>query len=69
MELLLSYGAEGDIGDSEEPNPIYKIDNKHPVKPILAHGADINVLDSYGQTLLHAMTYGASKEMVGTVQL
>ncbi|KAK4863257.1 hypothetical protein LT330_002035 [Penicillium expansum] len=69
MRLLLSYGAVGDIIDSEEQTPLYNTDNKHLVKLILAHGADVNEVDLYGQTPLHVMTYGASKSMVGTIKL
>ena len=39
------------------------------VKLILANGAKVNVMDSYGQSPLHAMTYGATKAMVETIRL
>ncbi|KAJ6137683.1 hypothetical protein N7471_004169 [Penicillium samsonianum] len=69
VKHLLSYGADGSIGNWEEQTPLYKTDNERLVKLILDHGADVNVVDSYGQTPLHAMTYGASKAMVGTIEL
>ncbi|KAJ5208177.1 hypothetical protein N7449_002556 [Penicillium cf. viridicatum] len=68
VKLLLSYG-DGGIVDNEEQTPLYKTDNKHLVKLILAHGVEVNMVDSYGQTPLHAMTYGAAKAMAGTIKL
>ncbi|OQD66975.1 hypothetical protein PENPOL_c004G06475 [Penicillium polonicum] len=68
VKFLLSYG-DGGIADSEGKTPLYKTDNKDLVNLILAHGVEVNMVDSYGQTPLHAMTYGASKAMVGTIKL
>lgn len=68
VKLLLSYG-DGGVVDNEEQTPLYKTDNKHLVKLILAHGVEVNMVDSYGQTPLHAMTYGASKAVVETIKL
>lgn len=68
VKLMLGCGDWG-IADSEGQTPLYKTDNKHLLKLILAHGAEVNMVDPYGQTPLHAMTYGASKTMVGAIQL
>lgn len=67
-KLLLGFG-DGGTADGEEQTPFYKTDNKHLAKLILAHGVEVNMVDSYGQTPLHAMTYGASKAMVGAIQV
>ena len=68
-KLLLSYGADVSIRDSEDQTILYKTDNERLVELVLAYGAEVNVVDSYGQTPLHSMVYGASKAMVGTVEL
>lgn len=49
VKLLLGCGDWG-IADSEGQTPIYKTDNKHLVKLILAHGVEVNMVDSCSNT-------------------
>ncbi|OQE01756.1 hypothetical protein PENVUL_c041G06291 [Penicillium vulpinum] len=68
-KLLLSYGADLSIRDDEEQILLYKTDTKSLVELILDYGAGVNVVDSYGQTPLHTMVYGASRDKVETIKL
>ncbi|KAJ5961045.1 uncharacterized protein N7479_008195 [Penicillium vulpinum] len=69
VKLLLGYRTDGKIGDSEQRGPLHQADNRGLVKLILAHGAEVNVVDSYSQMPLHTITYGASKATVETIKL
>ncbi|KAJ6186966.1 hypothetical protein N7519_001874 [Penicillium mononematosum] len=58
-KLLLSRGADVRVRDGKDQTVLYRTDNKSLVELILAYGAEVNVVDIYGQTPLHAMTYRA----------
>ncbi|OQE47046.1 hypothetical protein PENCOP_c001G02968 [Penicillium coprophilum] len=59
-KLLLTYGADVSARDDEKQTVINKTDDKSLVKLPLAHGAEVNLVDVYGQTPLHTMIYGAN---------
>ncbi|CAG8313322.1 unnamed protein product [Penicillium nalgiovense] len=68
-KLLLSHGADVRVRDGKDQTVLYKTDNKSLVELILTYGAEVNVVDIYGQTPLHAITYGASEATVGTIEV
>ncbi|KAJ5162883.1 uncharacterized protein N7500_004713 [Penicillium coprophilum] len=68
-KLLLTYGADVSARDDEKQTAIYKTDSRSLVELLLAHGAEVNLVDAYGQTPLHTMIYGASPAMVETIKL
>ena len=71
MKLLLSKGAEVDPKLTTGVTPLFYAagpgaarHGKACVEILLAHGADINVTDDQGRTLLHTAAYYGNKEVI-----
>jgi ankyrin repeat protein len=71
IKLLLSKGAEVDPKRSDGITPLYQAGGpgaerhgKGCLEVLLAHGANINVADAEGNTLLHTAAYYGNKEVI-----
>lgn len=68
QQSISGDGVDVRIRNNEERTIFHKTENKS-LELILAYGAEVNMVDSRGQTPLHTMIHRASKSVVGTIQL
>ncbi len=70
-ETLLQHGAKVDAKDNRQETALRLAGSAHPdvVKMLLEHGADANVRDFYGKTLLVAVCEGGADRDPATLRL